>query len=470
MANPECSARNSQYREFLETKIKLHDPCGFDVDRRKLPKILFDWQKDVVSWALRQGRCALFLDAGLGKTGQQLAWSDQVTKYTGKPVLVLAPLAVSHQSVRESGKFGIKNVAIAESAADVKDAKVYVTNYHKLHKFDGIEFSGVVVDESSIMKDHDGKFRNMLIDRFAKTPYRLAASATPSPNDHEELGNHAEFLGISSRVEMLATYFNHDSADTGEWILKKHGEKSFWNWVASWAMVMRKPSDLGYECAGYDLPELKIIQHDLFTGKTGDRLFCIGAESLADQRKARRETLSARVAKAAELVNNSDEQWVIWCELNDEGDLLEKSIRDCAQIAGRHNDEEKVDRILGFADGRYRNLVSKPSLTGHGLNWQHCRNMVFVGLSHSFELFYQAFRRCWRYGQTRPVNVHIIVSDQESSVVDNVMRKMKAHDAMFSTMVQYTSTMNQQSLSGFVKLETAYNPQTTMEIPEWLSI
>jgi hypothetical protein len=457
------------YAAFIASKTRAVPPCGFDWDRRKLTRKLFDWQKDVVQWGLRKGRAALFLDTGMGKTIQSLAWGDAVSRYTGKPVLYLCPLAVGPQTVRESEKFGIKGVSLASSGDDVKDGGVYVTNYHKVHKFDASVFGGVILGEASILKSHTGHFRTELCERFKLTPYKLTETATPSPNDVEELGNQAEFLGVCTRVEMLATYFTHNSGDTSEWELKGHAEEAFWRWVASWAMVMRTPADLGYKCDGYNLPPLVVHEHCVSSAPQTGRLFAVPAETLGEQRDARRQTMDERVKAVADIVNASDEQFVVWCELNDEGDALERAIPDAVQIAGRHDDDVKVDRMEGFIEGKHRVVVTKGSMFGFGLNLQMCRNTAFVGLSNSFESYYQSVRRFWRFGQTRDVHVHVVTSDLESGVYENVKRKQRDHEAMFARMVRYTADVNRQDLSGGTELERPYNPTVDMKTPHWLS-
>lgn len=437
-----------EYAEFLATKQSTIQAAGFEWSRSRLPRSMHGWQKDVTLWALRLGRAALFLDTGLGKTLMELAWAAAVAKHTGRPVLLLCPLAVAQQTVREAGKFGIKGVKLVETQADIDGPGVYVTNFHKLHHFDPTAFGGIVLDESSIIKSFTGKIRNQLKDFCAGIPYRLFATATPAPNDYEELGNHAELLGVCTRVEMLATYFIHDSADTSKWRLKGHAEAAFWAWVGSWAMVMRTPADLGYPSEGYDLPPLNIHEHCLTAATPADALWAAPAATLTEQRKARRETLSARVAKAAEIANATDEPCIVWCELNDEADESADLIGGAYQVAGSDTDEHKTEGLNGFSDGRHAKLVTKCSIAGFGMNWQHCRKMVFVGVSHSFEQFYQAVRRCWRYGQTRDVEVHVITSDAEYEVWQNVQRKQRQHADMAANMIGHTALANKAALKG----------------------
>ncbi len=458
------------YEDFLSSKTTTCRPEGFECKPGSLSKKLFPFQKAIVRWALRLGRSALFADTGLGKSAMQLAWANAVRKETGKPVLILAPLAVAAQTVREATKFSIPCVGIASSQDDVNplDNRIHVTNYQKLHRFDPSAFGGVVLDESSILKSHDGAYRCHLIDSFSKTPYRLACTATPAPNDHTEIGNHCEFLGVMTRVEMLATYFVHDSSNTSEWRLKGHAVKPFWEWVASWAMMIRKPEDIGFTGDDYNLPPLEIVEHVVSDGSVQEgRLFAVEEESLAGQRKARRETLSARVDNAVSIVaTKPDRPWLVWCELNDEGNDLEDALPDSVQVSGADSDEDKESRLLGFAEGEHRILVTKPKIGAHGLNLQRCSDMVFVGLTHSYESFYQAIRRCWRYGQKNPVTVHVVTSDREYGVLANVKRKQSEHDEMFAQMIRYTQPINQSALKGTSRMTEKYTTGEA-EGPGW---
>ncbi len=450
----------ADYKTFLESKQRAAKPVGFDV--RKLPSSLFPFQSAITKWSCRIGRAALFCDVGLGKTIMQLAWADAVQRKTKRPVLILAPLIVGPQTVREAEKFGIKNVHIAESQEDVGKTGIYVTNYQKLHRFDPPAFDGIVLDESSILKSFSGSTCKTLIASFSRTPYRLACTATPSPNDHEELGNHAEFLGVMSRVEMLATWFVHDSENTSDWRLKGHAEKAFWEWVASWAMVVRKPSDLGFDSTGYDLPPLNIIEHVIESCEPqAGHLVAVPEETLEGQRKARRLTMDARISKAAEIVAADDRQCVLWCELNDEADDCEEAIPGAVQVAGRDTDENKEKRVLEFLDGKHPALVSKSSICGFGVNMQCCSKTVVVGATHSFEKFYQLIGRFRRFGQTREVDVHVITSDLEYGIFQNVKRKWATHDAMFNSMLEHTARVNRAALGETTRMSDEYKTGKT---------
>lgn len=449
------------YKKFIESKHFFDTPTGHEPG--EINKRLFDFQMDLVKWAVRRGRAALWEDCGLGKTLQQLEWSRLV----GGDVLILAPLSVSAQTKREGDKFGI-DVNICESDSDVKSG-INITNYEKLHKFDVERFNGVVLDESSILKNFSGKIRNQVIESFQSTPYKLCCSATPAPNDYTEIGNHAEFLGVMSRPEMLATFMIHDSGSTQKWRLKGHAGDEFWKWLCQWAVMIRKPSDLGYENNGFDLPPVNIVEHVVKCDKPDDgKLFVEEAMGLTDRRNARRSTINQRCDAAIELANNSDESWLIWCDLNAESDMLSKGINGSVEVCGSDKPHIKEDRMLGFSSGKYRVMVSKPKLAGFGLNWQHCRNMAFVGLSDSYEAYYQAVRRCWRFGQDKIVNVHMITAETEGAVVANIKRKESDAIAMAEAMVKNMADISSANIVGTSRQSIDYNTKHKMELPKWM--
>ena len=411
---------------------------------------LFDFQADIVRWALRKGRAAIFADCGMGKTAMQLEWAKHIP---GK-VLILAPLAVSTQTVREGQKF---HVDCAYSRTPI-DAHVTVTNYEMLDHFNPADYTAVVLDESSILKAYDGKFRTQIIESFRDVPFRLACTATPAPNDHMELGNHAEFLGVMTRTEMLSTFFVHDGGDTSKWRLKGHAEADFWRWMCSWAVMIRKPSDLGYEDGAFILPGLTMHQHVVEAQHTPDgALFAMEATTLQERQQARKLTTIERAQRVADLVaTRPDEPWLIWCNLNDESQTVTRMIEDAVEVTGSDSPEAKESRMLGFTAGDHRVLVTKPSIAGFGMNWQHCPNVVFLGLSDSYEQFYQAVRRCWRFGQTREVQCHVITSDIEGAVVANIQRKEADAARMAEEMVSHMHDLNEQEIRGTVRTKDEY--------------
>lgn len=425
-----------KYDDFIKQKLKSKQHTGFKVSRQSLSDSLYDFQKDIVLWSLRKGRSAIFLDCGMGKTIIQLEWAREVFIKENKNILILDPLAVSVQTQREGKKFNY-NVNICESQSDVING-INITNYEKLHKFDLSAFGGIVLDESSILKSYSGKFRNEIIEKTEHIKYKLACTATPSPNDIMELGNHSEFLGYMKRSEMLSTYFIHDSSDTSKWRLKKHANNRFWEWVCTWAVLLKKPSDIGYPDKGFNLPPVEFIEHIIEDNNRpiDGMLFKMEAQTLNERRDARRQTLNERVDYIADIINKSNEPWIIWCNLNAEGDLLEKKIKDSVQISGSDKNEFKKQSMVDFTNGKIKRLISKPLISGFGMNWQHCNNMAFVGLSDSYEQFYQATRRCWRFGQKKKVNVHIVISELEGAVLTNIKRKEKEAEIMKNEIVK----------------------------------
>lgn len=471
------------YILFLEGKAARPMPRG--VSRiGKLPTALRPFQRDIVEWALRMGRCAIFAGTGLGKTLQQLAWAQAIERHGKAPVLVLTPLAVAQQTVQEAAKFDVASVAYAADQAGVR-SKIVVTNYDRMEKFDFSEFGGVVLDESSIIKAHDSKTRALLMELCRDIPYRLCCTATPAPNDYVELGNHAEFLGVLSSKEMLATWFvhdgsiratnvsNHGSKPIADWRLKGHAEKDFWRWVSTWAVMVRHPRDLGYEEPGYDLPPITrhqvTVQVEYAPSLEAGMLFPVEASTLQERRSAARSSIDARVAAAAKIVNaSSDRPWLIWCHLNDEADALREAIPSAVEVRGPDAPELKAERLLGFANGSVRVLVSKPSIAGFGMNFQRCADMVFVGLNDSFEQLYQAIRRCWRFGQTRPVNVYMIASETEGAVVANLEEKERAAEYMAEQMVEHMRDLTIKALHG-EEVRTFVAHTKDMGVPAWLA-
>lgn len=453
----------SAYDMFLARKA-IDDPMTGLHDVPELPSCLFPHQRDIVAWALRRGRAALFAGTGLGKSLMELAWAQAVHNHTGKPVLHLAPLAVSNQMVREADKFGIP--------AHIGDGEgICITNYQKLDHFDLSRFGAVILDESSILKNTDGHYRTRLIEACQSIPFRLAATATPAPNDFMELGSHAEFLGVMRYTDMLATFFVHDGGDTQKWRLKGHAENEFWRWMASWAVMLRKPSDLGYPNDGYDLPALHYHMHTVQVAyapsmETGT-LFPMQAASLQERIAARRDTVSDRVAKAASITP-TDRPFVWWCNLNAEAEALAKAIPGAVNLHGGLKDDEKERILIDFSEGRIRHLISKASIAGFGMNWQHCADTGFVGLNDSFEQFYQAIRRFWRFGQTQEVNCHIVSAETEGATVANIKRKEADAERMAAAMVMHMADLSSQAVRGMVRDTPNYNPTIPVQLPDFL--
>lgn len=458
------------YTEFLQNKQRKVVSSGFEKTRENLNQHMFGWQKDIVCWALKKGRAALFEDCGLGKTLQQLEWAQSVCDYTERPVLIVAPLAVAEQTRHEGEKFGYR-VSVCRTQNDVLGG-INITNYEMLSHFDASKFTGVVLDESSILKNFTSKTRTQIIEMFHDTPYKLSCTATPSPNDYMELGNQAEFLGVMSRTEMLATYFIHDGSNTSKWRLKGHAEDRFWSWVAEWAVVLTSPADLGYSGEGYNLPQLNTVEHLVEPGtKAMDgnlTLFIKTAQTLSERREARRNSLDERCKEAAEIVKTDAGQWIVWCDLNDESSKLKSLIPSAVEIRGSDTPQDKADKLRGFTDGSIRVLVTKPSIAGFGLNWQGCHNMIFVGLSDSYEMMYQAIRRCYRFGQANTVNVHIVTSTAEGAVRENIERKERQRADMTAEMVRHTKEILRKEIRGTTRDVIEYNPQVEMKIPAWL--
>ena len=459
------------YEEFLQSKQITVAQSGFEKLHDDMNDMLFDWQKDIVFWALKKGRAALFEDCGLGKTIQQLEWAQSVSDYTRKPVLIVAPLAVAEQTRREGEKFGY-TVTVCRTQRDVNPG-INITNYEMLDHFDAEVYGGVVLDESSILKNFTSKTRTEIIEKFLLTEYKLSCTATPSPNDYMELGNQAEFLGVMSRTEMLATFFLHDGSDTAKWRLKGHAEDDFWRWLATWAVVLTNPADLGYPGEGYDLPDMETIEHlvcpEVETLNDNLTLIAKVAKTLSERREARRNSLKERCVKAAEIVaSDPDNQWLVWCDLNDESDMLTSLIPGAVEVRGSDKPEKKTEALKGFTDGTVRYLVTKPSIAGFGLNWQGCHNMIFVGLSDSYEMMYQAIRRCYRFGQEETVNVHIVTSEAEGAVKENVERKEAQCARMTAEMVKHTKQILEAEIRGTVRITIPYDPQVDMVIPAWL--
>lgn len=455
----------NDYTEFLKQKATVDPSTGLD-HVPPLNPMLYSHQADMVRWALRRGRAALFADCGIGKGPMQMEWADKQPH----ECLIAAPLAVAHQFVREAEKFGI-DLAYAKDQAGVTK-RITVTNYERLENFRIEQFGAVALDESSILKNSSGAYSTWMIDAFKSAPFRLCSSATPAPNDVMELGTQAEFLGVMTRSEMLAMYFTHDGGDTSKWRVKGHAQQAFWEWMASWAVMIRKPSDLGYSDDGFVLPPLSMHEHCVkVETATSGFLFALEAQTLQERQQARRESISDRVRACADIVNASDRPFLVWCNLNEESAQLAAAIPDAIEVTGSDSDEHKEAAIVGFLEGRYRVMVSKPRIAGLGLNLQHCADMAFVGLSDSYEQLYQSIRRCWRFGQTRPVNVHVITAETEGAVVSNIKRKEREAEETYNNMIAHMKDLNAAALHGAtLRNKTNYQPSVPMAIPAWMGV
>jgi hypothetical protein len=470
LRNEEFVGGKMKYQEFIAKKRKPVESTGFSVDENDLNSNLFDWQARIVKWSLMRGRSAIFADCGLGKTLCQLNWAEHVYNYTQKPIVIHTPVGVRKQTQREADKFAIDcEVKVVDEPREVING-INIINYEKLHKFEDVDFGGVVLDESSVLKGLTSKTRQLLTERYVGMRFKLACTATPAPNDHMELGNHAEFLGVCNSVDMLNRFFYHDSGDTAKWVLMGHARKQFWAWVAQWAICIAKPSDIGGSDKGYDLPELNVERHFVSVENevaTDGFLFNVAGISATSIHDEKRQTNESRCKKAAELLKNIDGPAIIWCDTNYEADELKRVIPEAIEVRGTLKDSEKERLLFGFSNGDYRVLISKGSIAGVGMNWQHCNNMIFAGLGFSFEVFYQSIRRCWRFGQTNAVNVHVILAESESAINSVVARKEADFDAMRCGM---SEAMRDATLDQFGLREgkTFYKPAKKMLAPSFI--
>ncbi len=453
------------YDGFLESKRVAVPEVGI-FDPPPLNPKLFPFQADTVTWALRQGRAALFFECGLGKTPMQLEWARVVSEVTGRPVLVIAPLAVSYQTREEGDKFGIP-VNVAKDASEVRPG-VNVTNYERLGKFDTSVFAGVVLDESSILKSYMGSTKRALIESFAATPYRLCCTATPAPNDHMELGNHCEFLGVMSSHEMLARWFINDTMSFGTYRIKGHAVRPFWDWVASWARAAETPADLGYSDDGYVLPEMTIVPVEVEVDLTVDRgdgqLFRLPEMSATAVHKEKRRTAEARALALASIVRSEPEEpWLVWVDTDYEAKAFRDAYGALVEVAGPDKPEVKERRLIDFTHGETPLLMTKPKIAGFGLNWQHCARVVFMSPTFSFESFYQAVRRVWRFGQSREVKVYVAMAATERHIYSLMTRKAEGHDDMKRAMADAMRRAHARTSP-----TASYNPTHTARIPQWL--
>ena len=456
------------YQDFLKQKLSIKTQSKFD-DNLKLNDKLFDFQKDLVQWSLGMGRSAIFADCGLGKSFIELEWAIQIVRKTNKNVLLITPIAVGEQMLREAGKFGIEDVT--RSRDGKINSKITITNYERLHYFNPEDFIGVILDESSILKNFKGAVKNQFNIFVRKIQYRLLATATAAPNDFVELGTSSEALGYLGYMDMLGKFFKNDQnncanntrgrfTEATKWRLKGHSHDAFWRWVTSWARAIRRPSDLGYQNKGFDLPQLNEIEHNLGIARTPNEgyLFTLPANGLKEVRDERRHTINERCEKAASIANSTKYFCVVWCNLNDEGDLLEKMIPDAVQVSGRDSDDSKEEKLINFSSGKIRVLVTKPKIGAWGLNWQHCNNVVFFP-AYSYEQYYQAIRRCWRFGQLKPVNAHLIYTEGDHGAMENLRRKQHQADEMFTRLVaEMNNSLSINNVSSFEK---------KVRLPKW---
>ncbi len=456
---------DGSYQTFLERKAQLEGNHGFDV--KEMPEWLFAFQQHLVQWSLRKGRAAIFADCGLGKTAMQLVWADEVSRHANKPVLILTPLAVGPQTVREADKFDIEAVHCRDGKFGT--AKIVVTNYERLHYFNSADFAGCVCDESSILKNFDGTTKAAITEFMRKMPYRLLCTATAAPNDYIELGTSSEALGYLGYTDMLGQFFKNDQGGIkisaanqihgNGWRFKAHAERDFWRWMCSWSRAIRRPSDLGFSDDGFNLPKLTTETHIVQASRPMDGyLFAMPAVGLAEQRQERSHTVKERCERVAELIP-ADDYCVVWGQLNAETDLLEKLIEGAVQVSGRDSDDAKEEKFEAFQNGDIKTLITKPIIGAFGLNWQHCNRMTFFP-SHSFEQYYQAVRRLWRFGQSRDVKVDLVTTEGEHDVMQNLQRKAAAADKMFASIVEH---MNQE-LS--IKRQKEFTKG--VELPQWM--
>lgn len=462
----------SEYRAAIEAKRDAFAPAGFTGGFR-LPDAMFPHQRACTEFALRAGTSAMFLDTGLGKTLCALSFGREVVERTNQPVLMLAPLGVARQHEREAERFGIDAI-VSRDGMPAGGPRIVIANYERLHRFDPADFAGVILDESSILKSFTGQTTKALISSFARTPYRLACTATPAPNDHTELGTHSEFLGVMSRDQMLMRWFLHDSVDTGTWRLKGHAVRPFWDWVASWARCVSKPSNLGFSDDGFDMPELRLHRHivdadrSISAGEEKDgqsKLFRMPDTSATSIHQEKRLTKNARAEKVAAIVAaEPGECFTVWVDTDYDAEAVIAAIPDAVEVRGSMSPEMKEERLTAFSEGKIRILVTKASIAGFGLNWQHCARTIFAGLSFSYEAFYQAVRRHWRFRQTRPVECHVVCADTEAAIWDIVSRKAGDHNAMKAEMVEAMARAH-----SLVPINRKYEPNKRASLPAWLT-
>lgn len=453
-----------EYLAFLARKAPR--PTASGIEPGPMNPVMFDYQKDATAFCIRQGRAALFLDTGLGKTICQLEFLHQAIRETGQPALLLTPLAVARQIEREAGKFGY-DARVVRTQDDVR-LGINICNYDRLDRLDPSAFGAVSLDESSILKSFDGATTTALIAAFSDTRFRLCATATPAPNDHTEIGNHAEFLGVMSYSEMLVRWFVNDSNDTGTWRLKGHAAEDFWDWVSSWARMAETPTDLGYDGSRFVLPELKIVRHrvaaEIRPSEGGLFAADVSATTMHD---VKRQTSDARARLVADVIaREHDRSWVVWCDTNYEADALAAALPRAIEVRGSHSPEQKEAALAAFADGAVKQIITKPGICGYGLNWQHADRQAFVGRSFSYEAWYQCIRRSWRFGQVNPVDVHLAVAEGEDQIGRVIDRKAADHAKMKRAMGDAMGRARSRSSA----IKVPYNPTYIGRLPQWLTL
>jgi hypothetical protein len=454
------------YQEFLASKFIRSRPCGFEPT--ELNPQLKPFQRDCAAWACRRGRAELWEECGLGKTFQYLEFGRQAWRHTDKPVLVLVPLAVARQTEREAAKFGIDAPVRVIREQSEMGPGINITNYQRLHLIDTSQYATVILDESQILKNYTGKTKRLIVDSFRETPYRLGASATPAPNDRMEIGNHSEFLGVMPSDEMLARWFINDTMRAGGYVLRPYAAEDFWRWCASWAVCIGKPSDIGHDDAGYDIPPLEIVEHIIESTEAPEgHLFDPGKKvSATEVHREKRRVLKQRVGIVADLVNGNGDCWAVWCDTDYEADALRKAIPDAVEVRGSHSAETKEERLELFSTGKCRVMITKASIGGLGLNWQHCHQTIWFA-GYSYEKWYQAIRRLWRFGQTQPVTCHTIMSHNEESIKQVLDRKARQQTEMQCEMAALMRSGMLEELYAHRTLKST-NASRTAAIPDWL--
>ncbi len=475
---PRVKKDKMDYDAFLKSKFIADKPTGFEVDTSAINSNAFDWQKPCIQWSLRRGRSALFEAPGLGKTLQELSIAHETMRQMDMPSILFAPLCVANQTVREAEKFGFEDVKYVRHQSEVTGLGIYVSNYEMEHHFQQTYFGMVGCDESSLFKSREGHYKTKFCEDWTGIPNRLCGTATPSPNDYAELGNHAEFLGVMSRAEMEATFFYHDGGETSKWTLMPHAQEAFWKWVASWAILIRTPSDIGFSDDGYILPKLHMHEHILPSEKaTEGYIIPMPAKTLQEQRKVKRDSIEERCSWAARIACADELPHVIWTELNDEGDILEELIPGSVQISGKDSAKRsKLDpskslteeKILAFCDGNYTKLITKCSIAGYGINMQFSHNATRANITHSAEDMYQEIRRQYRFGQKEECNYHLVMTEAEQPILTNVKRKQSEAEFMAEKVVGYMRDSMIENITGSKRQRDNYNPQKKMEMPKWI--